>query len=207
MGLQELETLLRQTVTAGEPFEYGADQAELDYLGSLAARPGTRLICEVGFNCGFSSWAFLKASPSVLVWSFDLANYAYSTAAKAHVDELFPGRHTLIQGDSHFEIPAFAKAHPDLRFDVIFVDGDHTLEGARADLADLRALATADTVLVMDDIMPWRWFGEGPTAAWQEAVEAGSILHTTYYRDGESVPVVPEPPAARVWAEGRYPSE
>lgn len=206
MGLHELEAMLRETVTAGEPFENGADQAELDYLASLAARPGTRLICEVGFNCGFSSWAFLTASPDVLVWSFDLADYAYSAAAKAHVDELFPGRHTLIRGDSHFEIPAFVKANPELRFDVIFVDGDHTLEGARADLADLRALATADTVLVMDDIMPWRWYGEGPTAAWQEAVEAGSILHTTYYRDGEPVAEVPGPPADRVWAEGRYPS-
>jgi predicted O-methyltransferase YrrM len=203
VGLPELESLLRATVTAGEPFENGADQAELRYLASLAARPGTRLICEVGFNCGFSSWAFLQASPSVLVWSFDLADYAYSAAAKAHIDELFPGRHTLVRGDSHFELPAFAKAHPELAFDVIFVDGDHSLEGARTDLLDLRALATADTVVVMDDITPWKWYGEGPTQAWREEVEAGTIIHSAYYRDGEPVAAV-EPPADRAWAEGRY---
>lgn len=35
------------------------------------------------------------------VVSFELAAYAYSNAVKAHIVEYFPGRHTLIQGDSH----------------------------------------------------------------------------------------------------------
>ena len=204
MGLQELEALVNRTATAGQPFERGADEAEQAYLSSLAARPSTTLICEVGFNAGYSSWAFLSASPDVTVVSFDLAAYDYSAAAKAHIDEHFPGRHTLIQGDSHSTIAAYAKQHPDARFDVIFVDGDHSVEGARADLEDLRAFATPDTVVIMDDITPWLWFGEGPTQAWREAVDAGRILHTQYFRDGEHVDEV-TPPAARAWAEGRYP--
>ncbi|OZF47018.1 class I SAM-dependent methyltransferase [Rhodococcus sp. 14-1411-2a] len=204
MGLQELEALVHRTATAGEPFERGADEAEQAYLSSLAARPSTKLICEIGFNAGFSSWAFLDASPDTTVVSFDLAAYAYSDAAKAHIDEHFPGRHTLIQGDSHTTIAAYAKEHPDMRFDVIFIDGDHSVEGARADLDDLRALATAESVVIMDDITPWLWFGEGPTQAWQDAVEEGRILHTQYFRDGEPVDAV-TPPAARAWAEGRYP--
>ncbi|MGV8875749.1 MAG: class I SAM-dependent methyltransferase [Rhodococcus sp. (in: high G+C Gram-positive bacteria)] len=124
-------------------------------------------------------------------------------AAKAHIDEHFPGRHTLIHGDSHTTIAAYAKEHPDARFDVIFVDGDHSVEGARADLDDLRALATPDSVVIMDDITPWLWFGENPTQAWQEAVDEGRILHTGYFRDGVPVSEV-TPPAARAWAEGRY---
>ena len=123
MGLQELESLVHRTATAGEPFERGADEAEQAYLSSLAARPSTKLICEVGFNAGFSSWAFLDASPDTTVVSFDLAAYAYSAAAKAHIDEHFPGRHTLIQGDSHTTIAAYAK---DLKLE--FVDeGGHIL--------------------------------------------------------------------------------
>ncbi|MFY2789334.1 class I SAM-dependent methyltransferase [Rhodococcus sp. MALMAid1271] len=162
MGLQELEALVHQTVTAGEPFERGADEAEQKYLSSLAARPSTKLICEVGFNAGFSSWAFLEVSPDTTVVSFDLAAYAYSATAKAHIDEHFPERHTLIQGDSHITIAAYAKEHPDVRYDVIFVDGDHSVEGARADLDDLRGFATPDTVVIMDDITPWLWFGKDP---------------------------------------------
>lgn len=204
MGLQELEALVHRTATAGEPFERGADEAEQTYLSSLATRESTKLICEVGFNAGFSSWAFLDASPDTTVVSFDLAAYDYSDAAEAHIDEHFPGRHTLIRGDSHTTIAAYAKEHPDVRFDVIFIDGDHSVEGARADLDDLRPLATADSIVIMDDITPWLWFGEGPTQAWQEAVDAGRILHTQYFRDGEPVDAV-TPPAARAWAEGRYP--
>ncbi|MDJ0392938.1 class I SAM-dependent methyltransferase [Rhodococcus sp. G-MC3] len=204
VGLQQLEAMLSETKIAGEPFEGGADQTELNYLAALAARPGTRLICEVGFNAGFSSWAFLNASPSTVVYSFDLVDYAYSAAAKSHIDELFPERHFLIGGDSHSTIAAFAQLHPDMRFDVIFIDGDHSLDGARADLADLRALATRDTVVIMDDVMPWLWYGEGPTSAWHEAIDAGSIVHESYFRDGEPVNSV-EPPANRAWAVGRYP--
>lgn len=203
MGLQELEALVHQAATAGEPFERGADEAEQKYLSSLAVRSTTKLICEVGFNAGFSSWAFLSASSDVTVVSFDLAAYDYSAAAKAHIEEHFPGRHTLIRGDSHTTIAEYAKEHPDKRFDVIFVDGDHSVEGARADLDDLRALATAESVVVMDDITPWLWFGEGPTQAWREAVDEGRILHTSYFCDGEPVDEV-TPPAARAWAEGRY---
>ncbi|AYJ47523.1 class I SAM-dependent methyltransferase [Rhodococcus sp. P1Y] len=204
MGLEQLEAMVHETVTAGEPFEYGADRAEMDYLSSLAARPGTRLICEVGFNAGFSSWAFLSGSPSVIVYSFDLAGYAYSSAAKEHIDELFPERHNLIRGDSHVTITEFAKQNPDLRFDVVFVDGDHSPEGARADLADLRPMTTPETVVVMDDIMPWLWYGEGPTTAWQEAVDAGLIAHRSFFQDGDPVEKI-EPPASRAWAEGFYP--
>ena len=203
MGLHHLETLLNKTVRSGKPFENGADEAESRYLGALASRPGTRRICEVGFNCGFSSWAFLQASPSVHVWSFDLADYEYSAAAKSHIDEIFPGRHTLVRGNSHVELPAFAAAHPHERFDVVFIDGDHSFDGATADLEHLRAMATVDTIVVMDDITPWLWFGEGPTQAWREAVETGLIIHSRYFQDGEPVIAV-EPPADRAWAEGRY---
>ncbi|MGB2720764.1 MAG: hypothetical protein WBC54_13535 [Rhodococcus sp. (in: high G+C Gram-positive bacteria)] len=54
----------------------------------------------------------------------------------------------------------------------------------------------------MDDNTPWLWFGEGPTEAWQEAVDAGRILHTQYFRDGEPVNEVTSP-AAHAGAEGR----
>ncbi|MFC8177433.1 class I SAM-dependent methyltransferase [Rhodococcus sp. NPDC057297] len=203
MGLSELEAMVKRTVTAGQPFEYGADEAELAYLSSLAADDGVELICEIGFNAGFSTWAFLSASPTVTVVSFDLAEYEYSDAAKAHIDELFPGRHTLIRGDSHSTVTEYARSNPDVRFDVVFVDGDHSLDGARADLADARAFSTTDTVVVMDDITPWLWFGEGPTAAWQDAVDSGLIDHRSYYQDGKVVDAV-VPPADRAWAVGRY---
>lgn len=203
MGLHELEEMLRETKTAGEPFEGGADRVELDYLSTLAARPGTTSICEVGFNAGFSSWAFLSASPSTIVYSFDMFEYAYSAAAKSHIDEHFPGRHTLIEGDSHRTVAAFAAANAGMHFDVIFIDGDHSEDGARADLADLAALATPDTVVVMDDVMPWLWYGKGPTSAWQQAVADGTVTHTSYFQDGRPVDIV-SPPANRAWAEGRY---
>ena len=64
MGLQELEALVHRTATAGEPFERGADESELGYLSALAARPGTKSICEVGFNAGSRAGRFSKPPPT-----------------------------------------------------------------------------------------------------------------------------------------------
>lgn len=203
MGLEHLEAMLGITHDAGAPFEYGADRTQLKALADLAARPGVGLVCEIGFNAGFSSWAFLQASPSVRVCSFDLAHYVYSRPAKAHIDELFPGRHTLIPGDSRSTVPRFVAEHPGLQFDLLFIDGDHTLEGARADLENLRPLAAPGAMVVMDDITPWEPWGVGPTRAWLEAVEARYVAHRALFRDGVAVATI-EPPASRSWAVGQY---
>lgn len=203
MGLEHLEALLTEAQTSGAPFDYGADHVQLTHLRELAARAGSRLICEVGFNCGFSSWAFLSSSPDVQVVSFELGYWGYTSPAKAHIDELFPGRHVLVRGDSRVTVPAFAAVSPQTRFDLLFVDGDHTREGAGADLRNLRPLAGPQALLVMDDMTPWRPSGVGPTQAWLEAVRAGLVEHQALFRDGVLVTTI-EPPASRSWAIGRY---
>lgn len=60
---------------------------------------------------------------------------------------VFPGRLEVIIGDSSRTVPAYAMredaAGKDSHTcDVVFVDGDHSEEGAYADLVNLRALAT-----------------------------------------------------------------
>ena len=51
------------------------------------------------------------------------------------------GRLSLIIGDSTDTVPAFTRAHPDFRCDILLVDGGHTLGIARADLLNMRMLA------------------------------------------------------------------
>jgi galactose-1-phosphate uridylyltransferase len=43
----------------------------------------------------------------------------------------------LFKGDSRNTLPVFLEEHPE-RFDLVFVDGDHTLEGAWSDLMNLK---------------------------------------------------------------------
>lgn len=192
-----------EATAAGRYRDYGCDEVELAYLARIASAPEIVVIGEIGFNYGLSSYTFLAANPHNLVCSFDLAEFSYTAPAKRHIDEVFAGRHTLVQGDSRQTIPAFVRINSTLRFDLIFIDGGHTYDVAKSDLLNMRRLATRDTILIMDDITPWKPCGVGPTVAWLEAVRAGQIIHCELINEGRPTNTI-APPGNRVWAVGRY---
>jgi predicted O-methyltransferase YrrM len=185
------------------PLEGSTSTEELVYLGNLVGRTGARLIGEVGFNAGFSSFAFLSADPNTKVVAFDLGEHAYSKTAKRLIDKKFPGRHTLILGDSTKTVPDYHSKNPDLKFDLVFIDGGHDYEVAKADIMNMRLFCTDRTAVVIDDLTPWLRWGEGPYRAWNEAVDAGIIRQDEMFKDGKRVEVM-EPPGKRSWALGCY---
>ena len=161
------------------------------------------MIAEIGFNAGCSSYAFLRYVPDATVVSFDLGEHASIAVNKKFIDKKFPGRHTLICGDSRETVPAFAKSNPDLQFDLVFIDGGHDYEVAHADIVNMRALSSARTAVVMDDLVPWNSYGAGPTKAWEEAVADDFVHQEELYQDGHLVDKA-QPPGVRAWAFGRY---
>ena len=58
----------------------------------------------------------------------------------------------FIDGDSHVTLPALFGANPDATFDIITVDGDHSLEGAAADLCQVLPHLNIGGAIVFDDI-------------------------------------------------------
>lgn len=203
MGFDRLEEIVADAREQGWFVEGSANAEQLAFLRAAAAGSEVRQIAEIGFNAGFSSHAFLDANPGALVTSFDLAEHQYVSAAKKHIDDEFPGRHTLIAGDSLETVPRFADSEPDRRFDLIFIDGGHTYDIARADITNMRRLAHEKTVLIFDDLLPHKPWGEGPIRAWQWAIDSGTVVQTGLYQDGIEVDAV-RPDAARGWAVGRY---
>lgn len=59
----------------------------------------------------------------------------------------------LISGDSKTTVPAFLRDHPDRTFDLITVDGDHSEQGAGADLANVLPRLRVGGVIVLDDLV------------------------------------------------------
>ena len=203
MGVEYLESLVKKAIESEQPWEGSGDAAELEYLSSLARQPQVKLIGEIGFNAGLSSYSFLEANPFAKVYSFDLGEYDYVKVAKKHIDEAFPGRHTLIIGDSLVTVPEFRTKNPNIYFDLIFVDGGHAYNIAKSDLLNMKTMSNSDTMLVTDDLTPWKPWGEGPTRAWTEAIHEKIIIQTELWRDGKAVLTI-EPPGDRSWSLGRY---
>lgn len=183
--------------------EGSATPEQLAYLMRLVRREDARLVAEVGFNAGFSSLAFLRSSGNVRVVSFDIGLHPYVADAKAYIDDAFPGRHELVHGDSRKTIPAYYEANQSVRFDLVFVDGGHQYEVARADLLNLQPLSRRGAAVVMDDVVPGRRWGDGPARAWNELVTERLIVEEELFQDGARVTKT-TPDAVRAWALGRF---
>jgi predicted O-methyltransferase YrrM len=170
----------------------------------LLARPEVRSILEIGFNAGHSSHAFLAARPDTTIVSFDLGTHSYVRQAKRLIDEQFPGRHTLLLGDSRDTVPAYHAAHPSAHFDLAFIDGGHEYSVASADIRNCQSLVAPGGLVIMDDLLPWRNWGAGPVRAWQQAKQDGMIRELQILQDGEPVTAVMRKASTSAWALGSY---
>jgi predicted O-methyltransferase YrrM len=184
-------------------FEGSSSKEQQDYLRHLVTQSNARVVGEIGFNAGFSSLAFLSASPDVRVVSFDIGCHEVVRPAKEFVDAQYPGRHELVLGNSAWTVPAYRTQHPEACFDLVFIDGGHDYEEARHDIVNMRALSHPGTSVVVDDLTPWFWWGEGPTQAWTEAIAQGLIAPVEIVKDGQHVHDI-EPPGERSWGLGQY---
>ena len=201
---KEMQEIVKIVVSQGFTIREGsASIEELRYLSYVAQRYNAKIIGEIGFHVGFSSLAFLETNPEIKVISFDVGEYKYVKLAKKIIDQKFPGRHTLIYGDSRKTVPAFKKSNPEFYFDLIFIDGCHDYEIAKADIKNMKSLSIKETWVVMDDITPWLPWGVGSTQAWNEAVEEGIIVQKELYKDDKLVTKI-EPSGERSWVLGRY---
>lgn len=160
-------------------------------LRELVASSKPKSIMEIGFNSGHSALLFLAITPpETKVVSFDLGEYAYVFAAKRYIDSVFPGRHTLVTGDSTITIPKYEEqvAHrmknpltaPPLRFDFIFIDGGHQDDIPIKDILHSQRLAAGlHTIVAVDDICRVHHrhahYTIEPTRAWDQMVSIGVV--------------------------------
>lgn len=143
--------------------KFGEDWEYLDITNALLA--GSSLIqpsnyLEIGVRRGRSLGMVASAHVPVNIVGFDMWQKDYAGMSNPGPDfvasELKALGHTgaleLVSGDSHQTVPAYLKAHPGLEFDLITVDGDHSDEGALADLETVIPRLAVGGILVFDDV-------------------------------------------------------
>ena len=158
-----LSTIINRLVPYIQGIPEGSASSEMlnFFARPLQDQPEIRRVAETGFNTGVSSGAFSSArTDTVVVW-YDIGQHVSVSPANSAIDRRWPGRHQLIVGDSTQTLPAYARTHPETRFDLIFIDGGHDYDVAMADLVNFQALAHEHTIVVMDDLTPWWVWGQG----------------------------------------------
>jgi Methyltransferase domain len=129
-------------------------------LWGLTSRlPVTRYL-EIGVRRGKSVSIVATHRPDVDIDAFDMwiENYAgMENPGKELVrSELAKvghrGKIEFHDGDSAVTVPRFIRENPKVYFDLITVDGDHTLHGARRDLLNVIPRLKIGGIVVFDDI-------------------------------------------------------
>lgn len=128
------------------------------YAASKLVRPKNYL--EIGVRRGRSACVVAHATPSVNIYAFDMWQQNYAGMenpgpefVQAELKKFsHKGQLQFVNGNSHGTLPIFFRENPDLMFDLITVDGDHTAEGALQDLRDVAPKLSPGGVLCFDDI-------------------------------------------------------
>lgn len=153
------------------------------YYHKLAASdPRIRAVCESGFHGGHSAVNWLMANRKLKVYSFDAGEQSYVRSAQQWVSSKFGKRLTLALGDPAIEIPHFAETRPDVKCQLIHVNGGGSYEAALRDITALAPLADpAFHVLLVNDVgCDWDSQCGGPTRAVEEGVESNAIQVDEY---------------------------
>jgi hypothetical protein len=144
---------------------------------------------EIGVRRGRSMSIFASQSKTANIYGFDMwiPGYAGSenpgeTLVREELAKFdFDGKLTLIDGDSKKTIPNFFKENNDLYFDLITVDGDHSIGGAKKDLKNVVERLKIGGVLVFDDISSQ----EHPylNRLWKKVIKDDDRFYTYEYGD------------------------
>lgn len=143
---------------------------------------------EVGVRRGWSTAAVALASPEVQICAFDEWHENYGgvlnpgpSFVQSELSKLGYNKPIVfINGNSHNTLRAFFEGNDEM-FDMILIDGDHTVDGATQDLMDTMPHVNVGGVVVFDDIVDC----EGLQGVWDSLASAFPNFRYFSFRDNK----------------------
>jgi predicted O-methyltransferase YrrM len=104
------------------------------------------MVCEVGFNAGFSAALWLLTNPSLQLFCLDLGEHAYTKPCFDALKKEFGDHIQLVLGDSRQTMKTVSPG-----YDLVHVDGGHTEEVAKSDCEQALRILKPQGLLLLDD--------------------------------------------------------
>ena len=172
---------------------YSTDAQRQQFAELLTVHPHVTEVLEIGLNAGHSAEAFLKQCPNLKrLVSIDINWHPYTAHAVAYLSSMYRERFVFMAGDSLVKVPELASMHPEQKFDLIFIDGNHNYDYCFRDIVNARALARPNALILIDDY-------ENPDV--QRAIRKCRELRIIEVRH---IHQSRDPQGFRSWVEARY---
>jgi len=122
-------------------------------LERIAALPPRR-VCEIGTSAGGTLYLLTRISePDALIVSIDLTIAPHTVALRERLAR--PGQRLVsIAGDSHSEetVTELERVLDGEKLDALFIDGDHSYDGVRADFERYAPLVRSGGIVALHDV-------------------------------------------------------
>jgi predicted O-methyltransferase YrrM len=115
-------------------------------ISNLVLNKNIKNVMEIGFNAGFSTLLMLLTNSNMCINCFDLGEHKYTIPCYEQLKETFGERINITPGDSTKTLLNVTDM-----FDLIHIDGGHSLEVANSDIINSYRLSKKGTILIMDD--------------------------------------------------------
>lgn len=117
---------------------------------------GRTCMFEIGMNAGHSAMLALESDPNIVVYSNDLGmvidgfrHDIYADAAAKFLKETYGDRFHFLLGDCTQVVPTFIKENPDIKFDIVHIDG--AKETYTDDYYNFKPALVGGATVIIDD--------------------------------------------------------
>jgi len=115
-------------------------------ISNIVLNKNIKNVMEIGFNSGFSTLLMLVSNPNICISCFDLGEHKYTMPCYEKLKETFGDRINITIGDSTKTLD-----NVNDKYDLIHIDGGHSIEVANSDIINSYRLSKQGTILIMDD--------------------------------------------------------
>jgi len=167
--LAELDTLYNTPINDGCIAQI---PSQMEKLEEIMDKVNPKNILEIGFGFGKSA-AFFLLNSNAKLFSFDIFDQDYHKIAKKYIDDSFPNRHILVQGNTSNTLDEFIDSY-NIKFDIIFIDGGRD-DFPYADLSKCALLSDSSTIVVLNNVIrkgeSYAFWNQGFNSAWDRMLE------------------------------------
>lgn len=131
---------------------YMTESQKRQFNAWLQSHSHIKRIIEIGLNGGHSAENFFQNCPELQqLVSFDIEKHPYTRVAREYLEKKYKEQFVFVPGSSAVSVREYAKKSPNTKYDLIYIDGDHSYQGAVRDILNCKMLADENTVLWIDD--------------------------------------------------------